>query len=59
MKKLVLEYEGTDTLTTKLIECFIQNINESVGGKINKIENLEIKKEEIKPFMVNVRKNPF
>ena len=45
-KRLVVEYEGTNTLTTTLVETVIKEIHESGGGKLLAIQNEERKKIE-------------
>ena len=45
-KRLLIDYEGTDTLTTTLIETTIKEIHESAGGKLLALENEERRKLE-------------
>ena len=43
-KRLMIDYEGTDTLATTLIETVIKEIHESAGGKLLALESEERRK---------------
>lgn len=43
-KRLIIDYEGTNTLSTTLLETVIKEIHESAGGKLLAIQNEERRK---------------
>lgn len=43
-RRLLINYEGTDTLATTLIETVIKEIHESAGGKLLALESEERRK---------------
>lgn len=43
-RRLLIDYEGTDTLAITLVESAIKEIHESPGGKLIALENEERKK---------------
>ena len=43
-KRLIIDYEGTNTLATTLVETVIKEIHESAGGKLLALQNEERKK---------------
>ncbi|MBQ9701310.1 MAG: hypothetical protein IJV71_11910 [Lachnospiraceae bacterium] len=45
-KRLVIDYQGTDTLTITLVESAIKEIHESAGGKLLGLQSEELREIE-------------
>lgn len=46
-RKLIIEYEGTETLATTLIESAIKEIHESPNGRLISLNNIDSLKDEL------------
>lgn len=52
-RRLIIEYEGTDTLAVTLMESAMKNIHESAGGMLITLVNEESKNIDCNLFPVS------